>query len=178
MRRLATMTLTCLLLAGCAGLKLPGITDGSPDTARSKLAAASAALSRGKTQDAVALLKDVCAHSAIDGVTDEALFRLAVLRLAETDEHGGRGEARRLMSQLKKGYPHSQWTTLARPLMETLAEMEKLEGDNLRLTNSAKYRELQNIKGLNQSLIKQNRDLQQTINRLKELDLELERKGH
>ncbi len=174
MKRIAGTIIISLILAGCSTLPFRGFGNESTDGLRNRLDAASSALAKGNSQKAASLLGEVCARSSVTGVTDEALFRLALLKLSE-DEPAGYEESRQLLARLKTEFPRSQWTTLSSPLAGLLNELEGLENENLRLAN--RYRELQNIKGLNQSLIRQNRDLQQTLNRLKAADLELERKS-
>lgn len=176
MKRAAGYLIIGLMLAGCSHIPFHGFNGSATGSYRNKLEAATSALEGGKTKQATTLLKDICAHSSIPGVTDEALFRLSLLQLSDEESDSDHAPPRKLLARLKKEFPRSQWTTLSRPLLELLDDMEELrsQNQNLRIINS---REMKNIKGLNESLIKQNRDLQQTIERIKALDLELERKG-
>jgi hypothetical protein len=177
MKRIAGAIIVSLIISGCARLPFNGLNPSRTDDFRNKLAIASTALEKGENKEAAKLLKEIISHSSIYDVTDEALFRLALIRLSGDEDVSDHEESRLLLTRLKKEFPRSQWTTLSLPLVDLLDEMDELESEKLRLTNSAKNRELQNIKGLNQSLIRQNRDLQQTIERLKAMDLELERKA-
>ena len=75
------------------------------------------------------------------------------------------------LERLQKEYPSSSWARTAWPLMEFLETGEELRRQN------------RNLKNLNQSLTKENKELHQNIKeqnlnleRLKNLDLELEQK--
>jgi hypothetical protein len=173
MKRTAGVVIISLILSGCARLPSRGLNASATDSFRDKLATASAAIAKGKKREAATILKDISAHSSKAGVTDEALFRLALLRLTDEEDSPDRGESRQLLERLEKEFPLSQWTLLSQPLLGLMDDIEELKRQNRRLTNN---RELKDIKGLNQSLIRQNRDLQQTLDRLKAMDLELERK--
>ncbi len=100
------------------------------------------------------------------GVTDEALFRLALLNLRDD---GGKGEsrARTLLSRLIREFPASIWARQASPLADHLQEV---------LTLRAGQRELKNLRNQNLSLSHDNKELRQSIERLKQLDMELEQK--
>jgi hypothetical protein len=176
MKRIAAITITSLILSGCSVLPFHGFTPSPKEGLRNKLDTASSALAKGKTHEADTLLHEIIAHSSVAGVTDEAIFRLALLRLSGDEDNTDNDASRLLLTRLQKEFPHSQWTTLSRPVVGLLDGMKELDNENQRL-NGARYRELQNIKGLNQSLIRQNRGLQQTLDRLKAMDLELERKS-
>lgn len=117
-------------------------------------------------QGARVLLERVCDASPIAGVTDEALFRLAVLYLRD---EGGKGVARAQaqLDRLKKEFPKSQWTHQAAPLAAHLAGMKNFRD---------KERELKSLRELNLSLSRDNKELRQSIERLKSLDMELEQK--
>ena len=100
------------------------------------------------------------------GVTDEALFRLALLNLRDD---GGKGEprARALLSRLIRDFPASIWARQASPLAAHLQEILTLRGVQ---------RELKNLRNQNLSLSHDNKELRQSIERLKQLDMELEQK--
>jgi len=123
-------------------------------------------LIEGKEREAEGLLEQVVAGRALPGVTDEALFRLAILRLRD---EGGRGDihAQAVLARLKKEYPKSIWTRQAAPLTAYLAGMGVLRDSQ---------RELKTTREKNQSLIRDNKELRQSLERLKNLDLELEQK--
>jgi hypothetical protein len=183
MKRTMTAVLFALALSGCA--HIPFLDGGSlaAHDFREKMATSEGFLNQGDTAKAAAVLKEVCDHSSLTGVTDEALFRLAILQLQNGKNGEGYAPSRQLLDRLRSEFPHSQWTRLAVPVIELLDSTDELHRQNssLRVLNSSLSKgskELQNVKGLNQSLSKQNKDLQQTIERLKSLELELERKSH
>jgi hypothetical protein len=99
-------------------------------------------------------------------VTDEALFRLSVLYLRD---EGNKGTVRalELLERLKNEFPRSLWARQAAPLSVHLAGVKTLHD---------RRHEVNTLKELNLSLSRDNREMHQTIERLKSLDLELERK--
>ncbi|MHB8058288.1 MAG: outer membrane protein assembly factor BamD [Desulfuromonadaceae bacterium] len=117
-------------------------------------------LQGGKERQARELLERAIAEPAGEGLIDEALFRLALLHLRDDE---GRGQARSLvlLERLKKEYPRSLWTYQSAPLTAYLFAMraahEKEREQNLLLN-------------------RENRELHQSIDRLKNLDLEMEKK--
>ena len=99
------------------------------------------------------------------GVTDEALFRLALLTMKAKADRPASAQAQRLLRRLKKEYPASQWTLLAAPVTDlvNLAEEQKRQNRALRTSNQALNREME--------------ELSQRIEQLKHLDQELEKKS-
>jgi len=123
-------------------------------------------LKTGKIQQARELLEKVVAAAPVSGITDEAIFRLALLNIR--DENGrGPLRAQALLERLENEFPRSIWAHQAAPLASYLA--------NIKPTRE-KQRELKTLRELNLSLSRDNRDLRQTIERLKSLDIELEQK--
>lgn len=112
------------------------------------------------------LLEKVVASAPIKGITDEAIFRLALLQLSDESSKGVQ-RAITLFNQLKREYPRSIWTHQSAPLASYLTGTKNLQD---------KQREFKTLKDLNLSLSRDNRDLRQTLERLKNLDLELEQK--
>ena len=113
-------------------------------------------LQRGKERQARELLERSIAVPTGDGLIDEALFRLALLHLRDDD---GRGQARSLvlLERLKKEYPRSSWTYQSAPLTAYVVSHEKEREKNILLN-------------------RENRELHQSLDRLKNLDLEMEKK--
>lgn len=163
---IAALVLIVLLIPGCGANDqlLPKTRDLS-DQERS-FAGALQYLKSGKEQQARELLEKVVAASTVNGITDEALFRLALLNVRD---EGGKGPVRTqsLLERLENEFPRSIWTYQAAPLMSYLA--------SIRLPRS-KQRELKNLRELNLSLSRDNRELRQTLERLKSLDIELDQK--
>jgi hypothetical protein len=123
-------------------------------------------LRAGKEQEASELFELVVSGPQTNGITDEALFRLALIQLRDSRIKSV-ARAEKLLERLKKEYPKSIWRYQAEPLIAFLDNSIELRKNQ---------RELKNLRELNVSLTKNNRELRQTIERLKELDIELEQK--
>lgn len=123
-------------------------------------------LQSGNEQSARDLLELVIDGPTRNGVTDEALFRLSVLSLRD---EGAKGNVRalELLERLKTEFPSSIWTRQAAPLSVYLTGIRTLRD---------RQREVKSLKELNYSLSRDNREMRQSIERLKSLDLELEQK--
>lgn len=131
-----------------------------------QLARAATLLQEGDTSGAAVVLTAVCNAPEVPGVTDEALFRLALLTLKTRTDRPASAQAQRLLRRLKKDYPSSQWTALAAPVTDLvyLAEEQKRQNRALRTNNQSLSREME--------------ELTQRIEQLKQLDQELEKKSH
>ena len=123
-------------------------------------------LGAGEELQARILLEKVVDGGPAAGVTDEALFRLALLSLKE---NGNRGflRSQTLLERLSDKYPDSLWTKQSAPLLSHLAEVRVLRN---------RQRELKNLREQNLSLSRENRELRQSLEQLKQLDLELEQR--
>lgn len=151
----------CVIMAlgGCVSLSRPGGVL-YPSTQSNRLAQAVALLEQGRTDAARELLAALCAEPGVAGITDEALLRLSLLRL-------GAGQDRQIrhdLERLKKEYPASSWSPLADLLNEQLLSSEELQQQNRKL------------KEQNSSSTRENRELRQSIEKLKSLELELGKK--
>ena len=159
-------------LSGCSAIettsvKITAVTRSTTISDQERSFAGALELLRlGNELGAKDLFERVVAAAPITGVTDEAMFRLALLQLRDESVKGVQRAIIQL-DQLKNGYPHSIWTRQAAPLASYLSGTKNLLD---------KPRELKTLKELNLSLSRDNRDLRQTIERLKSLDLELEQK--
>lgn len=131
-----------------------------------RFAGALAFLKSGREPQARELLEAVLDGPQRSGVTDEALFRLALLSLRyESGKTGVR--ALEYLDRLQADFPNSIWTYQSDPLYSYLEAVRKLrEGQ----------REVRSLKEHNLSLSRDNRELRQSIEKLKSLDLELEKK--
>jgi hypothetical protein len=160
MRRFALIIAASLALSACAGLTRPGGVLYGP-AQKNKLARAITLLEEGKTSAAAELLSAISAEQGVPGVTDEALLRLSLLRLGSVQGNNGSSLAQRDLKRLQKEYPASSWTPAASSLSEFLAldEDARLQARKLKESNSA--------------LTKENRDLLQSIEKLKKLELEI-----
>lgn len=155
---------TLLVTGGCASF--PEKWGETAPSQKQVLSLAVAKLQEGEEREARSMLEQVLAAAPVVGVTDEALFRLALLSLRE-DTPKGNAKTQKLLEQLSREHPTSAWNHQAAPLAAHLT-------DTKRLRESA--RELRALREQNYSLSKDNRDLRQTLERLKSLDLELEQK--
>lgn len=130
------------------------------------LAGALAYIRKGNEQAARDQLERVIAAPPMAGVTDDALFRLALLALRD-DSAKGVARTQALLERLKTEFPSSIWTSQAAPLASYLAGAKTLRD---------KQREMKTLRDLNLSLNRDNRELRQTIERIKNMDIELEQK--
>jgi cell division protein FtsB len=121
-------------------------------------------LQSGDREGAAKALAAICDSGGVAGVTDEALFRLALVSLRPATAKDGNQQSLQLLKRLKKEYPASRWTEQSGPLVEMLAGIEELRRQN------------RNYKNLNQSLNSEIKELNHNIDKLKRLDLELEKK--
>ena len=149
-----------LALSGCAGLtQSGGLLHGHGQ--KNKLARAVTLLEEGKTSAAAELLAAISAEQGVPGVTDEALFRLSLLRLGSVQDKNVVFQTKHNLERLQKEYPASSWTPLASSLAEFLDS-----DDDVRL-------QARKLKDLNGALTKENRDLHTSIEKLKNLELEM-----
>lgn len=153
------------LLSGCSGMAGKWSVHDSSES-RQNLASAVDMIRAGLDREARYYLERVINDSREDGVTDEALFRLAILKFNDGELGGGKSSLS-LFEKLRTSYPKSAWTKQATPLYT-----------NLQSAKNARYheRELNTLREKNLSLSKDVRDLRQVIERLKALDIELEQK--
>jgi len=165
---MATVLLLAMIISGCGSLmkiasSLPG-RDSS--TEKRNFAGALQYLRSGNEAAARDLLERVIDAPSLAGVTDEALFRLSLLNLRDEE---GRGEprARALLNRLLREFPASIWARQASPLAAYLQEA---------FTLRAGKRQVKELRTQNLSLNRDNKELRQTIERLKQLDMELEQK--
>jgi hypothetical protein len=151
---MATMLVSVLLASGCGSLaKMAGTAPRAISTEERNFAVALQYLRSGNESGARDLLERIVHAKPLPGVTDEALFRLALLNLRD---EGVKGEPRSivLLNRLVSEFPASIWARQAAPLIVYL----------------------KNMRNQNLSLIRDNKDMRQSIERLKQLDLELEQK--
>ncbi|WP_298273279.1 tetratricopeptide repeat protein [Geobacter sp.] len=136
-----------------------------------RLETARTLLLKGDTDGAVRQLRAVVAAKKIKGVTDEALFRLALLTIPEDFDREEFTQAANLLERLRKEFPSSIWTAQAAPLASFLTEFPS------RLQASTELRrQIKSLKDVNLSLTRENKELRLNIEKLKILDVELEKK--
>jgi hypothetical protein len=136
------------------------------------MAAAMQLLDREDSRGAMNLLAAICAEPGVPGVTDEAFFRLALVQLESANGTEEPHPARQTLERLQLQYPASSWSRQAQPILELLAAQSGLRRAN------------RDLETLNLSLVEQNRhltrernELREKLDKLKNLDLELESKG-
>jgi hypothetical protein len=157
----------CLLLltsAGCATFQEMQTTVTGRLSAGQKLTYAKTELEQGRTNAASAALESLVEESAYPGITDEALYRLAILKLNHEDKDGSPA-ASRYLERLRRDYRDSDWAQQAKPLLDFLNTVAEIKKQNRTLKNT------------NNTLSKENRELHQNIERLKDLDIQLDRKA-
>jgi hypothetical protein len=172
MKRFAVLVLTLSLCFGCAASR-PGQRGGflQHHSEAKRLSAALTLLEKGDTAGAAKMLEAICSSPAEPGVTDEALFRLALLSLKPSPERPASAQGRQLLRRLKKEFPASPWTAQAAPLVELISSAEELrrQNRNYRTANQTLTRD---VNELNKSI----KELTKNIEQLKHLDLEIEKK--
>ena len=164
------------LVAGCAQLGgmvsiISVAEEGAPPaivipSQERRFAGALEYLRAGNEAAARDQLERVIEEPATSGVTDEALFRLALLSLRDEGTKGTQ-RSQELIDRLRNEFPQSIWTRQALPLGAYLGGVKTLRD---------RQREIKTLKELNLSLSRDNREMRQSIERLKSLDLELEHK--
>jgi FtsZ-binding cell division protein ZapB len=130
------------------------------------LAKATQLLEAGDRPGAAAAFTAVTEGSKEPGVTDEALFQLALLSLRPATDKDGNAQSLLLLKRLKKEYPNSRWAAQSAQLADMLAGIEELKRQNRSLKKS------------NQSLTNEVNELNRNIKQLKKLDQELEKARH
>ncbi len=169
MRRIVVAIVSALLVLGCAaGPKPKGPSDsGSPER---RLADAVALLAGGRTGEATTLLAEITAGPGVPGVTDEAWFRLALLRLgAESD---ATASGRQMLERLQSEYPDSPWSKQAASLVALLASTTESQRANRELKSQNA-----NLRQEVEKLTREGDELRKRLEKLKHLDLELEGKS-
>ncbi len=163
--------LLLLCLSGCSALNgttptAPGRAGERPKLSRSeasqKLSSALQELEQGRQAAAMAILEEIIAESSLRGVTDEALFRLGVLKLLNGEKDGSAFSIRYL-ERLRREYGDSVWAMQAKPLLAYLYAAADMNTQN------------RNLKTSNSSLSKENKELRNSIKRLKSLEVQMER---
>ena len=167
--RLPACLLILFLLSGCATVRetVDRVIKPSP---ANRLDAAIAMIEKNDSAGAMSLLESVTNDNSKPGVTDEALFRLALLQLKGTVDRDSALQPLRMLERLQRDYPESPWTAQSTPLRQMLATIARRGDSDISLR-----RQVKSLKEQNLSIIRENQELRQTIDRLKRLDLELER---
>lgn len=167
-----------ILLAGLSGCATTWSLDSNVREQQQKLTEAKKLLASNKTIYAKAVLSDITTKPAVAGVTDEALFRLALLNLEAGQQRFATTKAGKSLDTVLSKFSSSSWTPHAISLKGLLDDYEIVVQENAELDKS--LRNLKNanaaLSNANASLTKENAELRQDMEKLKKLDLELEMK--
>lgn len=158
------LIIVLMVSCGCASLRSEYDGGVKRFTQSRSLSRATGMLESGDRVGAVRELTAITDSGSFSGITDEALFRLALLVLHPVSERDGTLHSLQLLKRLKKEFPASPWAVQSGPLLELLSGVEELRRNNRNLTSQ------------NQSLTNEVNELNRNINQLKRLDQELEKK--
>ena len=139
-------------------------------TEKRRLASAVALLEKGDVTGSTRVMEEICSGVPVPGVTDEALFRLALLSLKPNGDRPVSAQGHHYLKRLKKEYPSSPWTLQAAPIAELIGSVEELrrQNKNYRSSNQSLTKE---VNELNKNIS----ELSKNIEQLKHLDLEIEK---
>lgn len=159
MKRILFLTVLLLGASGCASFRSGEGGVMQHYSQSRKLAAARERLEAGDRSGASRDLTAITEAGGVTGVTDEALFRLALLNLRPPGERDGNLHGVQLLRRLKKEYPSSPWTVQSGHLLELLSGVEEMRRQNRSLKNevSELNRNIEQLKRLDQELEKQRR---------------------
>lgn len=164
------VALSCVV-SGCTTLNLQGTSLLHQLNQRSKLSSAKEMLRKGDENSAIKLLSQISADKGVPGITDEALFRLALIHLGNGMENDSLAKAQKTLELLRKEYPTSLWTIQSSGIPEFIARARPA------LENSRELRrQIKDLQDLNLYLTEENKKLQLNIEQLKTLDIELEQR--
>lgn len=189
MMKLALIIMLVIGLGGCVTMTDPVVPAYGMEQ-KNKFSTALELLRQGNRAGAAELLAAICKEPEVPGVTDEALFRLSILRLGQAGDSSGVAQSKNDLERLKKEFPSSSWAPLASTLGDLLAKTnnkaqreKKLkelnstlskENRDLKERNLTLSREQRLLKESNLSLSKENAELRQSVEKMKSLDLDLE----
>jgi len=167
-----------ILLAGLSGCATTLRLDPNIHEQQQKLTEAKKLLERNKTADAKMTLYEITTKPAVAGVTDEALFRLALLNLEAGQQKFATTKAGKSLDSVLSKFSSSSWTPHAITLKGLLDDYEIVVQEKAELDKSVRNLKNANaaLSNANASLTKENADLRQDMEKLKKLDLELEMK--
>lgn len=173
---LLTILATTLLLSGCATVNAP---DTIYQQQKKKLALAQMLIEENKISAAKDVLSSVSKDTAVKGITDEALFRLALLNLDPGEQKIRTRKAGQNLDKILGDYPSSPWRNHAATLKGLLDAYDLAVEERNDMEQSVKSlrSSYSSLKSMNLSLTKENKELRQGIEKLKNLDLELEMKN-
>lgn len=170
--RILVIMLFMAYLSGCATIQKSLEGQRKRTAQQEKLSQAVKLIERGNTEKAAAVLTAIVAAQGVPGITDEALFRLGLLSIPSDLEREEITNALKYLERLQKEYPVSPWATQAASLTDFLDVLPR------RLQSTTELRrQIKTLKDLNLSLTRENKEMRLNIEKLKILDLELEKKA-
>jgi hypothetical protein len=155
-------------LCGCATIQK---TDPYEQEQRRKLILARMLLEDNRISAAKKILTAITDEKVVSGVTDEALFHLALLNLTPGEQRIITKKAGRNLEKLLATYPTSAWKSHAATLKGVIDAYDLSLEEKTELEKT-----IRSLKNSNLSLGKETRELREDIEKMKKLDLELERK--
>lgn len=161
MKKVFILIAVAIGLNGCAEIQMKDSGLAFKKSQEKKLDVAKRLIAENKVSSATETLASICSAKGVPGVTDEALFRLALLYLGTGQGKGEMVQAKQTLEKLQKEYPSSSWKTHAASLTGLIATLN---------------RKIRYLKGENVSLSRENRELRLNIEKLKILDMEQELK--
>jgi len=159
-------------LSGCAMIQKSMESHQVRSARQEKLEQALRQIDLGNTERAIADLKSIAAAPGVAGITDEALFRLGLLSVPSDLNREELSNAVAYLERLQKEYPVSIWATQASSLTDFLSVIPR----RIQATTELR-RQIRTLKDLNLSLTRENKEMKLNIEKLKTLDLELEKKS-
>ena len=161
MRKQIILVMAASFFTGCATIDNWQL--GRQHSGPTALTPAVRKLAAGDAPGAAQVLKKVCAKRPVSGVTDEALFRLALLSLKPTHDTPISKRGRQLLLRLKKQYPASPWTSQAAPLLDLIKVIDEITRQN------------QDLRADRELLTGKISELEGNIKQLEHLEIELEK---
>uniref|UniRef100_A0A831UD09 Tetratricopeptide repeat protein n=1 Tax=Geobacter metallireducens TaxID=28232 RepID=A0A831UD09_GEOME len=159
-------------LAGCATIQKSVESRQQRSARQEKLAQAVSLIGKGNTERASKLLAEIVAAPGIPGITDEALFRLGLLSVPPDLEREEIAHALKHLERLQREYPVSTWANQAATLTDFLSGVPR------RIESTTELRrQIKTLKDVNLSLTRENKEMRLNIEKIKALDLELEKKA-
>jgi uncharacterized protein YceK len=167
----SSIIIIIIVLSGLSGCATIQKTDPYEQEQKRKLVLARMLLEDNRISAAKEILTAICDEKGVSGVTDEALFRLALLNLTPGEQKILTKKAGRSLDKLLAAYPSSPWKSHAATLKGIIDAYDLSFEEKADLEKT-----IRSLKNANQSLVKETRELREDIEKMKKLDLELERK--
>lgn len=170
--RIPLIMLAVLCLSGCATIQKSVESQRQRSARQERLSQAVSLLGKGNTEKAATVLTEIVAAPGMPGITDEALFRLGLLSMPPDLERDEISNALKHLERLQKEYPVSPWAYQAATLTDFLSGVPR------RIQSTTELRrQIKTLKDLNLSLTRENKEMKLNIEKIKALDLELEKKA-